>query len=1024
MSEKKGEEILEDYIIEKLTEEKADGLNWTFVKAGDLDRDSFEDPLLVKNLIRKIQELNDVKLEQEDIQEVLKKLQFRPNTLDGIKTIMNFLKEGVSIRLEKQKSLERIKLFDYDHPEKNEFIVSRQVHYANGDTRIITDVMLYVNGIPLVNIEVKNPASFSEDWTNAFSDVKKYEQDIPELYKYVQIGVAAAETMRYFPSVRWQPDNVRTEQWKQKGIDDPIDAGLLMFDPATLMDIIRNFMFYRIEFGNATKVITRYMQYRAVNKIVDRVINNTEGKTDKKKGLIWHWQGSGKTLEMIFAANKLYNSGLMNNPSVFFIVDRQELEEQLRDEFNALDITKPEIIESINALRNVIKHDDYKGKRGLMVAMVHKFRPEELEQVEKEMRSLSEKQETLLTRKNVITFVDEGHRTQSGQLAAQMKRILGEDTTHRFAFTGTPICKPNKGVDTYEEFSYKEDERYLDGYFIDDSIRDGFTVKISYQPALEDVEGIHLDREKLDAFLEQEYDEIPDSIKEDVKEGVRKKLNVVKVYLENPERIKQVAEHIAKHYQEHLDGKFKAMVVCVSREACVMYKRELDKLLPPEYSEVVMSYDDKKDVNRKGIPEFKKEILARYKGKDPIDIKKDVVTKFKENEGPKILIVKDMLLTGFDAPVLQTMYLDQPLKEHRLLQAIARTNRPYKGVKEAGVIIDYIGILDEFERAFETYSSEEMQGVLYSPEDMKKDFLDTLKKIQDMFGELDKTKLDRKTLLKAIELLSSDEKISKEFILEYRKLRRLFELLGANVIIAEMAKEYGWISQVYAAYIKAVYSKTGEEELYVKKYFQKTVDYIHQSTELKDLIDTFPTIQFDEKYIEKLNEKLEDKEAKAANMVFTLNKFVLVDKMLGAVDETITEAAERILTLWKSKTKDIGKIYDMSLEVFNKINDLKSRQRELGLNDLSYQMLLRLEKKFGKKASLVEDAKELYKQLDQVIFIEEKKFPNWATQISVKKDVEKIIRKFIRKYVREEGINLDEMDELFKKLMDDVVNNA
>ena len=1007
------EKELEDFIIEKLEKEHG----WKYVPAEELDRESFEDPLLTRDLVRKIKELNDVELSEEDIQNVLKALKFKTNNQEGIKAILNYLKLGVSIRLEKQKVLARIKLFDFKNIDKNDFIVTRQVHYTNGDNKIITDVMLYVNGIPLVNIECKNPASFAEDWTHAFNDVKLYEQQVPELYKYVQIGVAAAETARYFPSVMWQ-EYPRTEEWKVEGCKDPVECVTHMLSRHVLLDILQNFLFYRIEFGNATKVITRYMQYRAVNKIVDRVTQTTEGKLDKKNGLIWHWQGSGKTLEMIFAAYKLYHLDLLQNPSVFFIVDRTDLEEQLNDEFNALDITKPEVIESIAHLKRVIRHDNYKGKRGLMIALVHKFRPGELEEVEEELKKVQNKQETLSSRQNVISFIDEGHRTQYGQLAGQMKRILGENT-FRFAFTGTPVSRPDKGADTYREFSYLPDEKYLDKYFITDSINDGFTVKISYKPALDNVKGIHLDREKLDTFLEADYEEIPENFREVTKEGVKKKLNLIKAYLENPERIAQIAKHIAEHYKKNLDGSFKAMLVAVSREACVTYKRELDKHLPPEWSEVVMSYDDKKDFKRKGIPEFKKELLKRYKGKDTDDIKKVVVNNYKEEDMPKIVIVKEMLLTGFDAPMLQTMYLDQPLKEHRLLQAIARTNRPFKGLKEAGLVIDFIGILKEFHRAFEIYNKEEIKDVLYSTEDMRKDFKEKIKEIFDLFEEIPKDKIDRKTLLKTIELLSSDENKSKKFIADYKVLRRLFELLGADVIKADMAKEYGWISQIYANYINAVYSKSGEEKMYVERYFKKTIEYIHQSTELQELDDTLLSLEFDENYITKLDEKAKSKEEKAANMVFTLNKFVLVDKHKDPVFETIGGRVEKLLKLWKQKTKSFEKIYQEGLAIWQQYMDTKKRQKELKLDNLAYKLLLRLESKFGEKAELLKDVKTLQAELKEIISLK-----NWANQITERKKAEKTIRTFIRKYVREYGIGLDEMEDLYKKIIDDVVKNA
>ncbi|GAI07079.1 unnamed protein product, partial [marine sediment metagenome] len=315
----------------------------------------------------------------------------------------------------------------------------------------------------------------------------------------------------------------------------------------------------------------------------------------------------------------------------------------------------------------ILQFDDYRGKRGVFITLIHKFRPEELKELCDELEEVSRHKETIMTRKNVVAFIDEGHRTQYGLLAAQMKSILKE--AFFFAFTGTPISK--KGRDTYLQFSYPPNEIYLDRYFITDSIRDDFTVKIAYQPRLE--EKVHLDKNLLEAFLESEFEELPEDIKEEVEDKVKKKLNTIKVVLENRKRIRVIAEDIARHFKENVDGKFKAMVVTGSRKACDSYKKELDKYLPPRYSEAVMT------LQRSDEPVLRyrlAETRARYGDRDIDDIRKGVIEKFKEEEYPKILIVTDMLLTGFDAPKLQVMYLDKLLQEHRLLQAVARTNRP------------------------------------------------------------------------------------------------------------------------------------------------------------------------------------------------------------------------------------------------------------------------------------------------------------------------------------------------------------
>lgn len=986
--------VVEDYFVEKLKEN-----GWNFVPADNLHRESYEEPLLTVNLVRQLENLNEnLGIGEEEIKQVVNELKLKGTGIEGIKQILIFFKFGVPVKFEKERVVKYIKLFDDEKIEKNEFIVTRQAIYQSGGKHIRVDIILYVNGIPLVIIECKNPVSFSENWLTAYKQVKGYEQTVPELFKYVQIGIAAESIAKYFPIAPWQ-EEVKIYEWKEEE-KDSIDSTIAILSPFLLLDIIKNFLFYRIELGNATKVITRYMQYRAANKIVARVVNNLDGKEEKNKGLIWHWQGSGKTLTMIFSANKLFNLRKLENPSIFFIVDRIDLEEQLKQELLALEIS-PDLIGSIEELRKVIRHDDFRGKRGIMLTLIHKFRPEEMDNLMKELEKLRDRKETIQTRRNVIAFIDEGHRTQYGSLAAQMRTILKR--AFYFAFTGTPISK--KGRDTYQEFSYPPGELHFDKYFITDSIKDEFTVKIAYQPRLE--RDVHLKKELLEAFLEQEYEEIPEEFREKVKEKVREKLNTIKVYLENPERIKKIAEDIKEHFKENIDGRFKAMVIAVSRKACVLYKRELDKFLPKEYSEVVMTFgqDDKDD--KKVIRDYHQELRDRFKGKEIEDIRKEIIERFKEEEFPRILIVTDMLLTGFDAPILQMMYLDKPLKEHRLLQAIARTNRPYKDVKEAGLIFDYVGILKEFQRAFEMYSREDIKGALCNIDDLRNEFMALMNGVLKIFADIPKNSYERETLLKAIEVLTASENIGKKFLEDYKKLRKLFELLGPDEIKVELFSDYKWLTAVYTYYTSQVLGTRSDDRIYLDQYFNQTIKYVHQTTEIKDLEKNLPEIVFDERYLEKLEEKVKSKEEKAANIVFTLNKYVLVDKQRNPVFISVADKVEQILKRWREKNKNYEEIYQEGIEIKKEINRLKDRQKKLGFSDLEYSLLLIMEKNLSQRKELIKDAKELSK------ILEKEMFNGWVLQQTARKNVERELRSFLRKSIFRYGITYEQMDRLY-----------
>jgi len=989
--------------------EKLQMKGWKIVSADELERESFEEPLLTLALIRALKRLNaNIGVSDEEIQQVLNELKLRTGGSEDSKKILNYFKDGVPVKFEKERVVKYIKLFDYENNVNNDFVISRQVVHQAGDKQIRNDIILYVNGIPLVNIECKNPASLTENWYSAYIQIKEYEKAVPEPFKYIQIGVAAEQIARYFPTAPWQEETI-THQWREPN-KDTVDSTIEMLTPQTLLNIIRNYLFIRIERGATTKVIARYMQYRAAEQICNRVLNNIDGKETKNKGLIWHWQGSGKTLTMIFAANKLYRHPALQNPTVFFVVDREELENQLYEEFSALDITKPETVDSIQALRNIIRHDENRGKRGIFITLIHKFRPEELTELQKELETLSQTRETIRTRKNVILFIDEAHRTQYGTLAAQMNQIL--KNAQPYAFTGTPIAKT--GRDTYGQFSFPPEEKYLDKYFITDSIEDGFTLKIAYQPRLE--EDVHLKKDMLDTFIQVEFDEIPEEYREKTEEKIKQRLNIIKVFLENSDRIKLVAQDIAAHFKENLDGRFKAIVVAVNRLACVRYKRELDKLLPKEYTEIVMTYNPNKD--QKEIQDYYKETIQQNHGKDIEDIRKETITKYKEEENPKILIVTDMLLTGFDAPILQTMYLDKPLKEHRLLQAIARTNRPYKDLKEAGLIIDYVGILKEFTRAFENYTKEDITGILISTDDLAKEFTQKLDETTALFANVPKDQYDRQTMLKAFEAITTNEQNTKKFQTNYRRLRKLFELLGPHPIKLEKLKDYTWLTQVYSFYLHETRQDLAKENALAYKYFQKTLKYIYKTTEVTDIDKQYPIIQFDAEYLKNLQEKLKTKEEKAANILFTLNRFVIIDKQRNPVYETLAEKVERILKLWKEKTKDFEKIYNESAEIFKEIQALQARQKQLLFTNLQYAILLNIEKAIPNNGDLTKDTQELTAMLQPYLF------KGWQYQQTARKSVERETRKYLRKYIRENNLSLTDMEVLYQKIIDSVKTYA
>ena len=990
---------VENYLLQRL-----EAKGWQHLPGGELGREDYSEPVLLGRLARAVKRLNpDLELSEEDINRIISELRALPASFEGSKRFLRYLKDGLPIKLEKTRELRYVRLLDQENPENNEFLVSDQVWFESSRGRIRPDMVLFVNGIPVVLIECKNPAEPGTNWLSAHRQIKRYEETVSELFKYVQFSIAAELQAVYFPNV--PGGEVPCYVWKVEGIEDPLDAVVEMLSKPVLVDILVNFTFAREEHGRQTKVLPRYIQYEAANRIFRRVMENLEGREKKDSGLIWHWQGSGKTLTMIFAAHKLYRHPRLANPTIFFVVDREELEEQLRNEFSCLDLgIKPEVVSSVRHLKEILTYDEGRGKRGIFIVLIHKFREEVGDELEASLALTPAERETISSRRNVVVLIDEGHRTQYGKLAEEMRKILRR--AFFFAFTGTPLSKT--GRDTYLTFSYPPEEFYLHKYFIADSIRDGFTLPIVLQTRMEKEVG--LKKELLQSFLDQELEEIPEDFRERVKGRISAKLNEILLFLTNPKRIEKIAGDVAEHFRQEVDGRFKAMVVAANRKACVLYKRELDKHLPPEYSEVVMTFG-MGDLDP--IPSYHRELRERFAGKSDDDIRKEIIQRFKEEEVPKILIVTDMLLTGFDAPILQVMYLDKPLKEHRLLQAIARTNRPCGEGKACGLIIDYIGVMRELERAFSIYARQDIKYAVFDLNEKVEEFRNLLRKVVDMLGGTGR--MDRPTIMSKVELLFHDLELEDRFLMDYKSLRKLYEFLGPRYFEKEEIEAYELLTAVYEFYRKytGVRGEEPELESYMERYFPKTLEAIQRTLRVK-MKEEFPELRLDLEYLKKLAEKRGVSEA-IYDITATLNRFVLVPRAKDPIYEPLIKKIERLVTEWRSRKIEEREAYQRLLALVKEASDLERREEEmkrLGLSREAFFVLSVLERHLGKPEGLLQEVTSMFSGLNQA----GKLFTGWNRKPSVLKEVVREIRRYLRKK-RLPGERMDEIcDEILKGL--------
>ena len=990
--------LVEEWMIEKLKEN-----GWNYIESENLKRLNLEEPLLLDVLKKKILEINKIDLTDEDLKNVILKLQSVSPDQNGHKEVLRYFKYGVPIKTEKERIVKYVQLFDFKNPKNNEFILTNQFNFS-GREDIRLDIVLFVNGIPLVNIECKNPWTNKVDYHSAYKQIKRYEKIAPELYKYIQIGIGAGEVIKYFPIVPWK-DEVCQQIWRWEGLKDE-EAIFFMLKPENLIDIVRNFVFVREFRGEMTKVIARYMQFRATNKVYQRVIDNLEGKTTKNKGLIWHWQGSGKTLTMIFSAHKLYFE--LGKPTIFFIVDRKDLERQFSEELSSLDLNfEFEKIESIEALKEVLTYDACRGKRGAFLTLIHKFNLEDLILNEIQKGEIGK-------RKDVICFLDEVHRTQYGVLASKMKSILKR--TFYFGFTGTPISFQDRN--TYKEFGYiyeDEKEPYLDRYFIDEAERDGFVVPIVYQLKRDELK-LKIPEKELEWYLEKaDVEDMADEIEmKGVKEEIKRRLNHIKVFLENEKEIDLICQDIKKDFKENYEGKFKGLIVAGSRLACVRFKKILDRYLPAKESEVVMTFsgDDPQEIS-----EYKRDLMERFKMKDPVEIIKQIVDeKFKKEENPKILIVTDMLITGFDEPKLGVIYLFKFLKGHRLLQTIARVNRPFLG-KTAGVVVDYVGIFRHYKKALSNYLEGDVKRISKGILDKNKifeNFLEKLKEIKSIFGDL-VGKFEKEALDEALEIVKEEEK-GKKFMKLYKELRGWFELSMPDEKIVKYLPEYKWISMVYEYYKKLIGPDIDETK--IEKYFKKTLSLIHDVIEVKKLREIVKPTVLNLEYIKKLrNSDLTEKEKAIGTLTALIHICVLNEK--NPIYRTIAEKVRRLIKEWQEGKIETAVLVSEAGVLVDYIKEKNKEKEESGLNEVEMATKLFLEKYIKEdKENLKNLSKKLYSQIKPLLY------PDWNKNPARKKDVEREIREFLVDLKTKYKFDLETLNKLHQDIFDYVCKFA
>jgi len=880
------------------------------------ERKDYGEVVLVGRLREVLKKINP-NLPEDALYEAVKKTLNidNPKMTEDNQAFHKLLVEGVPVSFRKSGKVvhDSVKLVDFENVDKNEFLAINQFTIIEKSDRR-PDVMLFVNGLPLVIIELKNIADENADVYEAFKQIQTYKGQIPSVFRFNEICVisdgqeARAGTLssnfdRFMP---WKSiDGKKVEKGR-------LELEVLlkgMLNKETLLDLIKNFIVYEKERdvkNNTTKIIKKlaaYHQYNAVNKAFDSTIKAKDG--NHKAGVIWHTQGSGKSLSMVFYAGKLVLSKEMGNPTIVILTDRNDLDGQLFDTFaRCSDLLRqePKQVENRNDLKEKLKV----ASGGIIFTTMQKFFPEEDK----------EKYPMLSERENIIVIVDEAHRTQYG-FKAKVDKEKGR-ITYGFAkyvrdalpnasfigFTGTPVEKSDRN--TKAVFG-----SYVDTYDIKQAVDDGATVKLYYESRLAKLGIKPEERRKIDPKVE----EITEGQEESVKDKLKSKWARMEKLVGSPERIAKVAKDIVEHFEERiriLEGK--GMIVCMSRRICVELYNEIIKLRPEWHNE-----DDGEGIIK---------VIMTGSASDPVEWQQHVRNKkkrtkigdrFKDPEDElKLVIVRDMWLTGFDAPSLHTMYIDKPMQGHNLMQAIARANRKYKD-KEAGLIVDYLGLGIELKKALTQYTADGGKGkpVFEQKDAIRKmqEKYDTVKEMfhgfnYKIFFELE-PKERVKLIPQAIEHILKEKGKKERFARETGLLVKAFSLSVPSDEAMKIKEEVGFFQSIKATIVKT----TSTKAKYGEEYDSSIKQIISKAVISDRIIDLFEAAGIEKPNISVLSEKflLEVKDVKEKNLAF--------------------EMLEKTIKRYTNRSIDAAEAIDELINVAKKIQEDQKKGEELNLTE-------------------------------------------------------------------------------------------
>ncbi|MEO6624704.1 MAG: HsdR family type I site-specific deoxyribonuclease [Burkholderiaceae bacterium] len=801
-------------------------------------------------------------LGDEGVRGVLDALEALPPKIEGNRELLAWLRGEHAWYDEAEKRHRRVSIIDFVNVAANELHVSWEWKLkppARKGNR--ADVMFVVNGVPVCIVEHKHPKD-GDAIERGIKQLRRYELETPELLASSQL-FNVTHLLDYWYGVTWNVTRRDMARWKQVPEETYRFAVQSFFEPTDFLRTLQHWILFYVQDSETRKSVLRQHQQRAIELVLTRCADPA-----KTRGLVWHTQGSGKTFTLLTAARRiLEDKARFQNATVILVVDRTELEGQLKGWVERL---LGEMQQQDIATRRANSKADLQSLldgdfRGLIVSMIHKF-----EGIAKES----------CVRENFYVFIDEAHRSIAKDLGTFLMAAVPNATI--LGFTGTPIANNAQGEGTFKIFGAQDDLGYLDKYSIAESIEDETTLPIKHvmAPSEMTVPAERLDKE----FFELAGSEGVTDVEELNK--VLDRAVGLRTFLTADDRVEKVAAFVAQHFQENvLPLGYKAFVVAVNREACAKYKKALDQLLPAEWTVPVYTDNAADSVERPLVaqlqisPEREEDVRLLFK---------------KAGHNPKILIVTDKLLTGYDAPPLYCLYLDKPMRDHVLLQSIARVNRPYvdaQGVsKKVGLVVDFVGVLRELKKAL-TFDSNDMSGVIEDLDVLLADFLQKIVQVKsDYLDDVGEGSPDEK-LEKVVYGRFLVVEARKAFFARYKEVEALWEILSPSPELRDHIGAYKQLTYLYAAVRNAYADQVG----FVADLAYKTRRLIEESATQHGLGRLTRSITFDVKTLQSLRGDGGTDEGKVFNLVRGLQQEIDDNPNAAPVLQPLKERAERIL---------------------------------------------------------------------------------------------------------------------------------